>query len=142
MQDQEDSTMARRALAEAERVREQAHRSSRWFSGLLAAFGGASIIWITLLESVWPEGSARSYVAAGWAVVAGLAAVGTARFRVFPAGATKRMAISAIIWFMLYLVVIGPLARWQLGTSVPGWIAAATVMAVPFFAAAWMGRRP
>lgn len=142
MQGQQDSIMARQALAEAERVRGQVHRASRWFSGFLAAFGVASIVMITLLESVWSEGGARNYVVAGWALVVGLASVGTARFQVFPAGATKRMAISTIIWFTLYLVVIGPLARWQLETSAPGWIAAATVMAVPYFAAAWMSRRP
>jgi len=141
MHDENEGRAARTALAEAERIREQAVRSGRWFSGFLAALGVASIAWITLLEAVWPDGGARNYTAAGGAALFLLASWRAEQRRVFPQGASRRLMVSAIVWFTLYLLVIGPLARWKLETSPPGWIAAATVMALPFFVAAWTARR-
>ncbi|WP_106397986.1 hypothetical protein [Actinocorallia populi] len=136
MHDENEGRAARTALAEAERVRGRAVRSGRWFSGYLAALGVGAIAWITLLEAVWPDGAARTYTAAGGALAFLLASLWAERRRVFPAGASRRFMISAIVWFTLYLLVIGPMVRWKMETSLPGWIAAATVMALPFFAAA------
>ncbi|MEO3782839.1 hypothetical protein ABGB12_05910 [Actinocorallia sp. B10E7] len=141
MHDENEGRAARKALAEAERVREQARLSGRWFSGFLAGLGAAAIVWITLLEAVWPDGGARGYTAGGGAALFLLASWRAERHGVFPSGASRRLIISTAVWFTLYLLVIGPLVRWKLETSLPAWIAAATVMALPFFAAAWTARR-
>ncbi|MEW2358144.1 hypothetical protein [Spirillospora sp. NPDC029432] len=139
---EEDGRVSARAvLDEAARVREQARRSGRWHSGFLAAFGAVAIAWIVLLESVWPHGAARAYVTAGGVLVVGAANWWAERRQVLPAGASRRLAVAGVAWFALYLVAIGPVARWKLEESLPGWTAAATVMALPFFIAAWAGRR-
>ena len=138
-----DENEARTALAEAERVRGEALRSGRWFSGYLAVLGAVAIVWITLLEAVWPDGAARNYTAAAGALLFGLAAWWAERRGVFPAKASRRLVVSAAVWFALYLVVIGPMVRWKMETSLPAWLAASAVMALPFFAAAaWTARRP
>lgn len=141
MQYENDGGAARATLAEAERIREQALRSGRWFSGFLAVLGVLAIVWITMMEAVWPDGGARNYASAGGALLFLLANLWAERRQVFPAGASRRVTVAAAVWFTLYLLVIGPPVRWKLEDSLPGWLAAATVMALPFFVAAWTERR-
>jgi hypothetical protein len=45
------------------------------------------------------------------------------------------------IWFGAYLLVVGPLVRWQAGTSLGRWSVAAAVLASPFLVGAWRERR-
>lgn len=55
---------------------------------------------------------------------------------VYPAGATRHMYAAFAVWFALYLLIVGPLVRWQFGDSVPAWTLASALMSLPFFVAA------
>ncbi|GLZ13106.1 hypothetical protein Acsp04_33410 [Actinomadura sp. NBRC 104425] len=130
---------ARAALTEAQRVQEQVRRSGRWFTWFLAAVGAVSIVWITAMEAVWPQG--RYALAGVWAALFLLAGEWMKRRPALPLGAGRRLTVATAAWFGLYLVAVGPVTRWQWDTSVPAWTLASAVAALPFFVAAWMGRR-
>jgi hypothetical protein len=129
-------------VADAERVRTQAVSAGRWFSWYLAAFGVASAIWIVLLESVSPEGFSRGLTAGAWAVFVVLANLWAERHAVYPAGATRLLYFATAAWFLLYLLLVGPLVRWQFDTALLPWTIAALLLSTPFFvAAAWLRAR-
>ncbi|GLW63557.1 hypothetical protein Arub01_18010 [Actinomadura rubrobrunea] len=130
---------ARAALAEARRVQERARRSARWFTWFLVATGAVSIAWITAMEAVWPQG--RLALAPVWAALFLMAGFWMNRREALPLGAGRSLMAATLTWFALYLVVVGPVTRWQWGTSVPAWTAASAIAALPFFVAAWMRRR-
>lgn len=128
--------------AEVERVRARALAAGRWFSGYLAAIGVASAVWIVLLEAVFNEGFSRSITAGAWAVFMALAGWWAERHAVYPAGATRALLLAIGVWFLAYLVLVGPLVRWQFDTALLPWAVAAVLLSVPFFvAAAWMRTR-
>jgi hypothetical protein len=129
-------------VADAERVRTQAIAAGRWFSYYLIGFGVASATWIVLLDSVFPEGFSRGLTAGAWAVFVALATVWAERHTVYPAGATRLLYLAAAAWFLLYLLVIGPLVRWQFGAALLPWTLGALLASSPFFiAAAWVRAR-
>ncbi len=116
--------------------------AGRWFSGYLTAFGVASAIWITLLESVFPDGFSRGLTAGAWAVFVVLANQWAERHAVYPAGATRSLYLATTAWFLLYLLPVGPFVRWQFGTEFLPWVIAALLLSAPFFvAAAWLRAR-
>jgi hypothetical protein len=126
-------------VADAERVRTSAVKAGRWFSYYLIGFGVASAIWIVLLDSVFPEGFSRALTAGAWAVFVALANVWAERHAVFPAGATRLLYIATAAWFLLYLLVVGPVVRWQFDTALWPWTVGALIASAPFFiAAAWL----
>jgi len=129
--------------ADAERVRTHAVAAGRWFSGYLAALGVASAILIVLSNSVFPEGFPRSLTTGAWAVfVVALASWWAKRHAVYPAGATRSLYLATAVWFLLYLLLVGPLVRWQFDTALLPWTLAALLLSAPFFiAAAWIRAR-
>lgn len=128
----------------ASRAHERAVAAGRWFGGYLAVLGIASAVWIVLLEAVFPEGFSRSLVAGVWAVFVVLSNWwAEQRHLVYPAGATRTLIVACAVWFLAYLLVGGPLVRWQFDTALLPWTFAALVLSLPFFvaAAAIRGRR-
>jgi hypothetical protein len=129
-------------IADAERVRAQAVAAGRWFSSYLIAFGVASTIWIVLLESVFPDGFSRGLIAGAWAIFVVLANVWAERHAVYPVGATRLLYLATAAWFLLYLLLVGPIVRWQFDTALLPWTIAALLLSAPFFgAAAWLRAR-
>jgi hypothetical protein len=57
-----------------------------------------------------------------------------------PRRAVRRLVVATAVWFGGYLLVVGPLVRWQAGQSAGWWVAAAAALASPFFVVAWAGR--
>jgi hypothetical protein len=126
-------------VADAERVRTRAVAAGHWFSWYLVAFGVASAAWIVLLDAVFPEGFARSVSAGAWAVFVALASLWAERHAVYPAGASRALYLATAAWLLLYLVLVGPLMRWQYDTALLPWTLAALLLSAPFFiAAAWL----
>lgn len=123
-------------VANAERMRTRAVNAGRWFGGYLAVVGVVSAAWIVLVETVFDDGLARVAVSVGWAALIILASRWAERHVVYPAGATRHMYVAFAVWFVLYLLIIGPLVRWQFGNSVPAWTLASALMSLPFVVAA------
>ncbi|MCK2213476.1 hypothetical protein MF672_006665 [Actinomadura sp. ATCC 31491] len=120
---------------------ESALRLGRWRGGVPALLGVVSIAWVVLLETAWAEHAVAPGLTGSFGLVALLAAWWGMRRPVTPATALRRLVTAAILWYALYLLVVGPLARWHFGPSLPAWTATATLLATPFFVAARRARR-
>lgn len=121
---------------DADALRRRTIRAGRWFSGYLVVIGLVSAASIVVLEAVFQNGFARSLTVAAWALFIVLAGWWAEPRSAYPAGASRYLVIATVIWFGAYLLIIGPLVRWQFGEAVVPWIIAALAMSIPFFAAA------
>lgn len=121
---------------DVEQLRSRTVRAGRWFSGYLVVIGLVSAASIVVIETVFPDGFARSLTVAAWAVFIVLAGWWAEQRSAYPAGASRYLVTATVIWFGAYLLVIGPLVRWQFGEAMLPWIIAALAMSIPFFAAA------
>jgi hypothetical protein len=91
-----------------------------------------------VVEVFLPASDARIAVAVLWgAALALLGWWGESR-DVHPPKARRRMNVSIAVWLGSYVLVIGPLVRWQAGTSLAWWSLASAVMAAPFLVSAWL----
>jgi hypothetical protein len=132
-----NSSDARAALRGASRVERQTRAASRWFPKYMLLLGLSAFALIVTVEAFFPTGGARVGAAVAWALMVGLLGMWAASHDVFPAGAGRRVLIAGVIWFAAYLFAIGPLVRWQAGTSLAWWSLASAVMASPFLVGAW-----
>ncbi|MGP4015801.1 hypothetical protein [Saccharopolyspora sp. 5N708] len=123
-------------LARAASLRARAAAAGGWFRWYLVALGIVSAVQIALVETVFSEGFARYVVIAGWAIVWTLAGLWAERRAVFPAKAKWYVMGAMAVWFGCYAVLVGPLIRWQFGTSLLPWVLAALGLSLPFFIAA------
>ena len=121
---------------DAESARARAIAAGRWYSGYLATIGVASASWIVLLESVFPYGFPYALTTGAWAVFWALASWWAERHAVFPAGASRALNLATAVWFLSYLLIVGPLVRWQFGTALLPWVIASLLLSAPFFIAA------
>lgn len=123
-------------VADAERARVRAIEAGRWFGWYLAVIGLVSAGWLVLIETAFAEGIARLLAAATWAALVVLASMWAERHAVYPKGATKYLWLAFATWFALYLLLIGPLVRWQFGDALLPWMVASALMSLPFLIAA------
>ncbi|MFI5487936.1 hypothetical protein [Micromonospora echinaurantiaca] len=137
----QDATQARTVLAEAARVGDRTRAAGRWWSGYLALMGLSAFAVIVAVEVFFPSFGARLAATVGWAVATGLLGAWAQSRQVQPRGGWVGLLIATAAWFGMYLVLIGPVVRWQAGTSLGWWSAAAAVMALPFLVAAGYERR-
>jgi hypothetical protein len=138
-----DHTMPdpRAMLSNASRAERETRAASRWYRGYLLLMGVLAFAVIVAIEAFVPWGPARYAALAAWALAMGFLGWWAESHDVFPARARRRLYIAMALWFGSYLVVIGPLVRWQADTSLAWWSVAAAVMASPFLVAAWLQRR-
>ncbi|ASU85901.1 hypothetical protein CDO52_26645 [Nocardiopsis gilva YIM 90087] len=117
-------------------MRGRSIKAVRWFRGYLVVLGVLAVGLIVGVEALYPDGWQRFVTTGIGFYLMALAAQWAERQSALPAGGRRRVLIAGAIWFLLYLVGIGPLVRWQYEHSLLMWTAAATVMALPFFVAA------
>lgn len=134
---EQDEARARTALDEAARARGRTTAAGRWWSGYMVLMGLLAFGLIVAVEAFLPSFAARVAATVAWAVAIGLLGAWARAHDVQPRGGCRRLLIAMAAWFGVYLVVIGPLVRWQAGTSPGWWSAAGAVMALPFLVAAW-----
>jgi hypothetical protein len=133
----------RKALQEARQAGDRTKAAGRWFPSYLLFMGVVAFVWIVALEALFPSGGAGHYAVGVGGVGMGLLGWWADSHDVYPQGASRRTNLALALWFGGYLLVIGPLVRWQAGTSIVWWSVGAAVLASPFFIAAWRaGRRP
>lgn len=134
--DGHDRESAQRSITEATRLREHATAAGRWYGGYLLFLGLASAGLLVLTDALFPDGFGRNLAIGGWFVTVMLASVWAQRRRVFPAGAARATVLATSVWFGSYLLVVGPLVRWQYQDSLLAWTLAAAAMSLPFAVAA------
>jgi len=139
MQDRNPSDV-RATLDDAARAQRQARVASRWFPWYLLLLGASAFALIVAIEALFPSGTGRVAAAAAWALVVVLLSRWAESHDVVPRGAGRRLLIATAVWFGVYLVVIGPLVRWQAGESLGWWSLAAAVLTSPFLVGAWRER--
>jgi hypothetical protein len=132
-----DTGDARAALDNAARAERQTRAASRWFPRYLLLLGASGFALIVAIEALFPEGSARGYALGAWVLGVALLSWWADTHDVHPERAGRRVLFATAVWFGSYLLLIGPLVRWQAGTSLGWWTLAAAVMASPFLVAAW-----
>lgn len=137
-QPQMDAGPLTRRAGEASRT---VRGAGRWFAGYLMLLGVFATGFVFTKETVFHTGSARFYAILPW----GLALFGLIWWAeshdVHPRGGSRWLLVAAGLNFAIYVLLVGPLVRWQAGTS-PGWWALASVLfASPFFVAAFLYRR-
>jgi hypothetical protein len=96
---------------------------------------------IVAVEVFFPSFGARLAATAVWAVAIALFGAWAESHDVQPRGGRRALLIATAAWFGAYLVVIGPVVRWQAGASLGWWSAAGAVMALPFLVGAWLDWR-
>lgn len=133
----QDTAQARTALAEAARAGDRTRAAGRWFSGYLLVMGLLAFGLIVTVEGFFPSFGARVGATVGWALALVLMGAWAQSRQVQPRGAWQTLLIATGVWLGLYLFVVGPVVRWQAGTSLGWWAAAGAVMALPFLAGAW-----
>jgi hypothetical protein len=79
----------------------------------LLAFGP-----IVTVEAFFPSFVARLAATGVWAAAIGLLGIWAQSHEVQPRGGGRRLFIAMAARFLAYLVVIGPVVRWQAGDSV------------------------
>lgn len=128
--------------AQVKQIEDRAAKAGRWFSGYLVMVGVVSAAWLVLMEVAFSEGLARVGVSVGWAAAMLLANWWAERHAAFPIGASRHTTVAFVVWFALYLLLIGPWVRGRFGDEVLPWAVASVLMSTPFFiAAGLMGRR-
>lgn len=133
---------ARTVLDRARLAEERTRAAGDWYPTFLWVVGATSVAWIVVLEVLFHGGSARWYASAGLAAFVGLVAWWGESHDAYPRGANRRLTVATVTWFVAYVWILGPLVRWQAGTSLGWWSLAAAVFATPFFVSAWVeGRR-
>jgi hypothetical protein len=129
---------AESTLSHASRAKGQTKAAGRWWAPYMAVIGAISFVFIVVVEVFLPASDARIAVAVLWgAALALLGWWGESR-DVHPPKARRRMNVSIAVWLGSYVLVIGPLVRWQAGTSLAWWSLASAVMAAPFLVSAWL----
>lgn len=136
-----DESEAQVMLRQAAQAAGRTRAASRWYSRYLLLVGLLAFVLIVAVEVFFPSGLARVAAATGWAVAMLLAGWWGASHDVFPERANRRLIVAGAVWFGSYLLVLGPIVRWQAGTSLLWWSLAALVLASPFVAGAWLVRR-
>ena len=136
-----ETSHARATLSDATRVERQTRTASRWFPRYMLLIGVLAFAVIVAIEAFFPSGTARILALVAWALAVGLLGWWAESHDVHPEGAGRRLWLAFAVWFGSYLVVIGPLIRWQFGDSLAWWSVAAAVMASPFVIVAWWERR-
>jgi hypothetical protein len=138
-----DSTTSdpRVTLSNASRAERQIKAASRWFPRYLLLMGVLAFAVIVAVEVFFPSGIARYAALAAWGLAMGLLGWWADSHDVYPKKARRRIYIATALWFGSYLILIGPLVRWQADTSLAWWSVAAAVMASPFLVLAWRERR-
>jgi hypothetical protein len=126
---------------DAEEASRVVREAGRWFSGYLALLGALAAVWIFTLEAVFPTGTARWVALAWWPLAVIAASRWAENHHVHPRGARPRLMLASILWFGNYVVLVGPLVRWQAGTSPTWWALASLLLASPYFVVAWRYRR-
>ncbi|WP_020577901.1 hypothetical protein [Actinopolymorpha alba] len=139
---EQDAARARTVLGEAARAGGRTTAAGRWWSGYMVLMGLLAFGLIVAVEAFFPSFAARLAATVAWAMAIGLLGTWARSHEVQPRGGFRRLLIAMAAWFGAYLVVIGPVVRWQAGTSLGWWSAAGGVMALPFLVGAWReGRR-
>lgn len=133
----QEVTEARAALDDAARVGGRTRAAGRWWSGYMVLMGVLAFALIVAVEAFFPSFAARLAATAVWALAMVLVGAWARSHEVQPRGGSRALLIATAAWFGTYLVVIGPVVRWQAGTSLGWWSAAAALMALPFLVAAW-----
>lgn len=128
---------AHAALSSAARAERRTRAASRWFSRYLLLMGVLAIAHIVSVEVYFTSGAARGAAAGCWALAVVALGLWAETHDVFPARAGRHVVIAVAVWYGCYLVALGPIVRWQAGTSLGWWTAAAMLLAAPFFVAAW-----
>jgi hypothetical protein len=123
-------------VARAERLRARAAADGRWYVWYLAAVAVLSAALVVAVEAFFVDGFARHLALAGWLLATLPVTWWAERRRVRPRGATRSLTVAAAVWFLGYLLLVGPLVRWQFDTSPAAWSLAAAGMSLPFAAAA------
>jgi hypothetical protein len=96
--------------------------------------------WIVALEVAFPSGAARGLAVGVGALALALLSCRAESRDVRPRGAGRTLLVASAVWFGAYLLLLGPLVRWQADESLRWWVPASLVMASPFFVAAWRYR--
>lgn len=133
----QDASRARTVLDEAARAGGRTTAAGRWWPGYMALMGVLAIGLIVVVEAFFPSFAARLAATVTWAVAIGLLGAWARSHQVQPRGGCRRFLIAMAAWFGAYLVLIGPVVRWQAGTSPGWWSGAGAVMALPFLLSAW-----
>ena len=130
-------------LTHARQVEERTRLAGRWFPSYLVTAGGLAFATVVAFEVFFPTRSGWGYVAAqaGLALALGLLLLWGQSHDVYPHGASRRLTIAVTGWFLGYLLLVGPLVRWQAGDALEWWTLAAALLAAPFFIGAWRARR-
>ncbi len=132
---------ARAALDDVARVERETRAASRWWPRYIIGMGVLAFALIVVVEVYVPRGAARFAATGVWAVAVVLLGWWAESHAVQPARGGRRLVVAMVVWFGAYLVLIGPLVRWQAGQSLAWWSLAAALMAVPFLVVAWRVRR-
>jgi hypothetical protein len=127
-------------LRDAERAQSRTRAATRWFAGYALLLGLAAFALVVAVEVFFHAGAARLVAATAWAVTVGLLGWWAESHGAYPPRAGRRLLVANAVWFGLYLLVVGPLVRWQAGTSLGWWAAASAVLASPFLVVALAGR--
>jgi hypothetical protein len=126
-------------LGNASRAERQTRAASCWYPRYLLLMAVLAFAFVVAAEVL--SGSAWKYAVLGaWALGMVTLVWWAESHDIFP-GKARRFYIATALWFGSYLVLIGPLVRWQADTSLIWWSIAAAVMASPFLLLAWWERR-
>jgi hypothetical protein len=139
--DNRNGTEARAVLRNAARAERRTRTAGHWFLRYLLFMGILAFALIVVIEVAFPSGAARFGATAVWALAMVLLGWWADSHDVHPHRAGRRLVAATAIWFGAYLLVVGPLVRWQAGTSLGWWLVAAAVLASPFLVGAWRERR-
>jgi hypothetical protein len=135
--DDRSGAEARAALRDAAQAERRTRAAGRWFPRYLLLMGVLAYALIVVVEVAFPSGAARFGATATWALAMVLLGLWADAHDVHPHRAGRRLVTATAIWFGAYLLVIGPLVRWQAGTSLGWWLVAAAALASPFLVGAW-----
>lgn len=130
----------RAALESASRVEQQVRAAGRWFPIYMVILGLLAFGFIVGIEVLFPSGIARFGAGVVWAAGMIVAGKWADSHDVYPEGAGRRVWIASGIWFLGYLLVIGPIVRGQGDDSPLWWLLAALGLVLPFFVFAALER--
>lgn len=132
-----DQVEAMATLERAQLIERRVKASGRWFPLYMLLSGALAFVLVVAVEAFFPEGAARYAVTAGYAAGVYLLGWWACAHEVHPALGRRRLLVATGVWLGCYLIVIGPVVRWQAGSSPAWWSAAAAAMALPFAFGAW-----